>query len=54
MGFSETIYDGIPDLVEMQLAQNKTPSKSEEDEMVTKLLEEMLSYSPPKSQASLP
>jgi hypothetical protein len=53
MGFSEAVYTGIPDMINNYLATNKTPNKSQEDEIVASLMEEMLSYSPPKSQVSL-
>jgi hypothetical protein len=47
MGFSEAVYPSLPSMISSQLAINPTPSKSDEEEIVAKLLEELLAFSPP-------
>jgi hypothetical protein len=52
MGFAAAIYPSLPGMIKLHLAGNETPTPDEEEEIVTKLLEELLSFSPPQAFAS--
>jgi len=43
MGFSENSHPSLPEKIKKQMPPNKVLSKEEEDDIVTNLLEELLS-----------
>jgi hypothetical protein len=46
MGFTESTHPTLLAMIRAQLAENETPSKDDEEEIVAKLVEDILSYSP--------
>jgi hypothetical protein len=47
MGFAEGLYPSLPEMIRLHLRGEDAPTRDEEEEIVTKLLEELLSFSPP-------
>jgi len=57
MGFSEKIYPSLPNVLQARLsAKKQRPSKDEEDELVSDVIDELLAVpadqSPPKASGS--